>query len=123
VRSYQRPASAAANKPGAITKGRAEMKHNPELPKRGVQDQSSNTGAKPRKDKRAYDVDLEKAAVEAIECLTTVPMETVQVTAHDGLLRLEGTVSGEHQRILLEDVTRHLPGVRQVIDSITIKPV
>jgi len=66
------------------------------------------------------DTDLAAAATNAIEVLTTVPQEWLKVTARNGWLRLEGTVNSGHQRIILEDVTRHLPGVQGVIDSISI---
>lgn len=97
------------------------MKCKTELRKQDPGDQSSTPWPMQHKRNPSPDVDLANAAVNAIECLTTVPLETVRVTAHNGLLRLEGTVSGEHQRIILEEVTRHLPGVRQVIDAIRIE--
>jgi osmotically-inducible protein OsmY len=67
------------------------------------------------------DAALATAAVDAIECLTTVPLETINVTARHGWLHLDGTVTGVHQRTTVEDVTRHLPGVRGVIDSMVIE--
>ena len=67
------------------------------------------------------DTDLAAAATEAIAWLTTVPQETITVTAHNGWLHLEGKVNYRHQRAILEDVTRHLPGVRGVTDSIMIE--
>lgn len=69
------------------------------------------------------DAALAAAAAEAIEWLTTVPQETIKITAHNGWLYLEGTVNWCSQRTTVEDVTRHLPGVRGVIDSITIDAV
>jgi len=67
------------------------------------------------------DTDLASAAADAIECLTTIPPETIRVTARNGWLHFEGTVNCCEQRSTLENVTRHLPGVRGVSDSITIK--
>jgi osmotically-inducible protein OsmY len=72
---------------------------------------------------RSADMGLAAAAAEAIEILTTVPQETITVTARHGWLHLEGTVNWQAQRTTVEDVTRHLPGVRGVIDSITINSV
>jgi osmotically-inducible protein OsmY len=69
---------------------------------------------------RLTDADLAAAATNAIEVLTTVPPESLKVTARNGWLRLEGTVTSGHQRAILEDVTRHLPGVQGLIDSISI---
>jgi len=91
------------------------MKTNAELEK------CTTSSVKRQSIERQNDADLATAAVGAIECLTTVPLDTVRVTARYGLLRLKGTVACEHQRTTLEEVTRHLPGVRGVIDSITIK--
>jgi osmotically-inducible protein OsmY len=67
------------------------------------------------------DAALATAAVDAIGCLTTVRLETIKVTARHGWLHLGGTVTGDHQRTTLEEVTRHLPGVRGVIDSMVIE--
>ena len=68
---------------------------------------------------RSADADLAAAAADAIEVLTTVPPESIKVTAQNGWLYLEGEVEWRHQRTIVEDVTRHLPGVRGVIYSIT----
>ena len=72
---------------------------------------------------RSADIDLAAAAVDAIEVLTTVPLEFIKVTARSGWLHLEGQVEWRHQRNIVEDVTRHLPGVRGVIDEIIIPAV
>ena len=69
------------------------------------------------------DRDLAAAATNAIEVLTTVPPESLKVTAQNGWLHLEGTVHSGSQRNILEDVTRPLPGVHGVIDSISITAV
>ncbi|HTL56852.1 MAG TPA: BON domain-containing protein [Candidatus Limnocylindrales bacterium] len=69
---------------------------------------------------RLDDRQLAAAATEAIEILTTVPQESIRVTARNGWLWLEGTVNWRHERTIVEDVTKHLPGVRGVSDLITI---
>lgn len=69
------------------------------------------------------DTGLARAAADAIGVLTTVPQESIKVTARNGWLHLEGTLNHQHQRDTVEDVTRHLPGVRGVIDSISIEEV
>ncbi len=66
------------------------------------------------------DKELAAAAVDAMECLTTVPLETIRVTASNSWLHLEGTVSQPHQRITLEEVVRNLPGVRGITDCVTV---
>jgi osmotically-inducible protein OsmY len=69
------------------------------------------------------DEELARAAAEAIEWLTTIPQGRIKVIARNGWLHLDGTVDRLHQRTTLEEVTRHLPGVKGVIDSITINAV
>lgn len=70
---------------------------------------------------RPADEDLATAATNAIECLTTIPPEMITVTARKGWLHLDGIVNWPDQRTTLEQVTRHLPGVQGVIDSIRIQ--
>jgi len=72
---------------------------------------------------RLADTDLAAAAADAIEVLTTVPTESLKVTARNGWLYLEGAVDWRHQRVIVEDVIRHLPGVRGVTDEIIINAV
>jgi osmotically-inducible protein OsmY len=92
----------------------------PELERNGQSNRPTAWVKRPNTN-RSSDVELATAAVDAIECLTTVPLESIQVTARNGWLQLEGTVAWEQQRTTLEEVTRRLPGVRGVIDSIAIK--
>jgi osmotically-inducible protein OsmY len=66
--------------------------------------------------------DLAKAAREAIEWLTTVPLEGLQVTARDGRVKLHGRLQWRHQRNTVEDVVRHLPGVKGVANLIEVQP-
>ncbi len=72
---------------------------------------------------RSADTDLAAAAADAIEVLTTVPLESIKVTARNGWLHLEGAVEWRHQRTIVEDVIRFLPGVRGINDEITINAV
>ena len=72
---------------------------------------------------RLADTDLAAAAADAIAVLTTVPTESLKVTARNGWLYLEGAVDWRHQRVIVEDVIRHLPGVRGVTDEIIINAV
>lgn len=60
------------------------------------------------------------AAIFALDCLTTVPLESIRVTARNSLLHLDGTVTSSHQRITLEEVARNVPGVRGVVDRIEV---
>ena len=72
--------------------------------------------------KRSSDTQLAAAAIEAIECLTTVPLDSIKIVTRNGWLHLEGTLYWESQRTTVEDVTRHLPGVLGITDTIAIKP-
>ena len=67
------------------------------------------------------DTELAAAATNAIDCLTTVPLERIKVRAQDGWLHLEGSVNWDRQRTMLEEVTRPLEGVRGVTNSIMIQ--
>jgi osmotically-inducible protein OsmY len=67
------------------------------------------------------DTELAAAATNAIDCLTTVPLDRIKVSAQQGWLYLEGTVNWDHQRITLEEVTRPLAGVRGVTNSVMIQ--
>jgi osmotically-inducible protein OsmY len=67
------------------------------------------------------DTDLVGAAADAIACLTTVPADTIKVTAQGGWLHLEGTVDSDSKRIIVEEVIRPLNGVRGVFNSIEVR--
>ena len=67
------------------------------------------------------DTDLAGAATDAIAFLTTVPEDTIKVTAQNGWLHLEGTVDSDSKRIIVEEVTRPLTGVRGVVNSIKVR--
>jgi len=67
------------------------------------------------------DKDLAAEAADAIACLTTVPVEAIKISAQNGWLHLEGTVNSSSERIILEDVTRWLNGVRGVFNSVKVR--
>lgn len=70
---------------------------------------------------RRADRELALAATEAIKWLTTIPQEKIHVTAHNGHLDLDGRVATLHQRSVIEDVARVLPGVRGVTNLICVR--
>lgn len=70
---------------------------------------------------RLEDAALVTAAGEAIQWLTTISAEGIRVSAHNGWIELGGKVNWREQRLTVEDVTRHLPGVKGVINSIRIQ--
>lgn len=68
--------------------------------------------------------DTERAAniLNAIECITTAPRECLIVTVRDGWVRLEGTVPCWSQRDTVDEVVRHLPGVKGTVNMIHVAP-
>jgi osmotically-inducible protein OsmY len=77
--------------------------------------QNNRTGA------RRADRELATAASDAIKLLTTIPQETITVTARNGHLGLGGKVDSLHQRLVIEDVARTLHGVRAVTNLIYVE--
>jgi osmotically-inducible protein OsmY len=69
---------------------------------------------------RPNDAEIQAAAGEAIQWLTTVPRETIKVTARDGWLTLEGKVEERHQAQCIEELMREVPGVRGVKNALTV---
>ncbi len=67
------------------------------------------------------DAEIAAVATEAIRWLTTIPPETVSVTARNGWVTLKGTVESQHQRDTLEDVIRHQPQVQGINDFLELK--
>jgi osmotically-inducible protein OsmY len=70
---------------------------------------------------KCTDAELENAANNAISWITTVPADSLQITARSGRLTLEGTVETWSQRNAVEDVVRHLGGIVGLTNLITIK--
>lgn len=70
---------------------------------------------------KCTDADIENAAYNAISWITTVPTESLLITARNGRLKLEGTVETWSQRNAVEDVVRHLGGIVDLTDLIKIK--
>jgi osmotically-inducible protein OsmY len=70
---------------------------------------------------RHADDELARTASDAIQWLTTIPRETITVTAHNGHLDLAGRVLSLNQRQIIENVTRTLRGVRGVTNLICVE--
>jgi len=62
------------------------------------------------------------AIKDAIECLTTIPTEPLSVEAEGGWIYLNGELGDRHQKEFVEEVIRHLPGVVDVVNRITVSP-
>jgi osmotically-inducible protein OsmY len=59
---------------------------------------------------------------DAIQCITTIPMESLRVTINEDWVCLRGTLKEQQQREAAEKVVRQFNGVRGVTNLITIKP-
>jgi osmotically-inducible protein OsmY len=70
---------------------------------------------------QSSDQDLTAAAADAIAWLTTVPLEALKVSAQNGWLYLEGTVNSACERIIVEEVTRWLNGVRGIYNYVEVR--
>jgi osmotically-inducible protein OsmY len=68
------------------------------------------------------DAEIASAASNVINCITTVPTETIKITARDGWLTLEGTLEHRHEKEAAEDAVHHLTGIIGITNSITIEP-
>ena len=68
------------------------------------------------------DVDIAKAAVQALESRITVPKNQIKVTVREGWITLEGQVEWQYQKEAAESAVRYLTGVKGVINMITVKP-
>jgi osmotically-inducible protein OsmY len=68
------------------------------------------------------DVDIAKAAADALKWNVMVPSDKITVKVSKGWLTLEGEVRWDYQRRAAERAVRDLPGVRGVSNLIRIKP-
>lgn len=59
---------------------------------------------------------------DAIECLTTIPTESISIRVQDGLVYLTGALRDRHQKEFVGDVVQHLAGVNGVINLIAVEP-
>jgi osmotically-inducible protein OsmY len=68
------------------------------------------------------DKDIAKSATDVLDWNILVPSHRVKVMVQDGRITLSGNVDWYYQKQHAEDIVRHLVGVVEVINSITIKP-
>jgi osmotically-inducible protein OsmY len=68
------------------------------------------------------DVDIAKAAVDALKWNVNVPDERIKVTVAKGWVTLEGTVPAAYQRLAAESSVEALTGVKGVLNHITVTP-
>lgn len=68
------------------------------------------------------DTDMARDAAQAIERMTDIPAGSVKVEVHDHVVTLSGSVPWNYQRELAARAVRHLKGVSNVINVVSIKP-
>jgi osmotically-inducible protein OsmY len=68
------------------------------------------------------DVDIVRAAAQALAAIATVPEGAVRFTVHDGRVLLTGCLSSTEQRIAVDGAVRRTPGVTGVLNMIDIQP-
>jgi len=68
------------------------------------------------------DGDIAAAAAHQINWSTMIPIQTIDVTVRDGRITLEGKVEWWYQRDAAENAVKHLAGVKEVTNLITILP-
>ena len=59
---------------------------------------------------------------DAIRCITTIPTESLSIKAQGGWVFLCGELQSRHQKEFVEEVVRHLDGVKGVTNLIAIDP-
>ncbi|MBJ7311510.1 BON domain-containing protein [Rugamonas sp. CCM 8940] len=71
---------------------------------------------------RRGDAEIARAAENALEWLSALPLTRVQVMVENGWVSLSGAVAWQYQRQAAKRAVRTLSGVRGVSDSIAIRP-
>lgn len=68
------------------------------------------------------DVDIAKAALDAIKWHVYLPENALKVKVEDGMITLSGEVEWQFQKDRALQVVRHLTGVRSVVNLISVRP-
>jgi osmotically-inducible protein OsmY len=69
------------------------------------------------------DADIADTLKDAIGCITTIPMERLQVSVKDGWTTLGGTVESWAARDMIARIALRTVGVRGLINSITVNEI
>src|ERR1700722_12313923 len=73
-------------------------------------------------DSELSDLDIARAATDALKWNVTVPADQIKVKVENGWLTLTGEVSWDFERRAAEGAVRNLPGVRGIYNLISVKP-
>ena len=68
------------------------------------------------------DTDIFVEARHALDCLPTVP-GIVHVHVDNGVATLTGTVRRSAEKAAAADAVRHVPGVKDLVNAITVMPL
>jgi osmotically-inducible protein OsmY len=74
-------------------------------------------------DRHQSDTDIARAAANSLNWNVSVPRDRVKVLVKDGFITLDGNVDFYYQKAAAEAAVRHLTGVRDVYNQISVKPV
>jgi osmotically-inducible protein OsmY len=86
----------------------------------GVRGIVNNLVVKPATERS--DVDIAKAAIDALKWNVMVPAEDLKVKVEKGWVTLTGEVRWDYQRRAAERAIRDLPGVKGIVNLIVVKP-
>ena len=89
---------------------------------RGVRAVANDILVKPAGLGMRTDTEIARDAAAALETCPDVPPNQIRITVKDNRILLEGDVRWEYQRAAAERCLRHLTGVKEIINLITIKP-
>jgi osmotically-inducible protein OsmY len=89
---------------------------------RGVSAVANELEVRLPSDLRVDDTDIASAAISALKWHTSLPADTVKLTAERGWLTLTGEVDWEYQKRAAEKAIRDLRGVKGVSNHIRVKP-
>lgn len=71
---------------------------------------------------RKTDTEIAEAVVNALKWHTAVQEDKIRIKVEDGVVKLEGEVEWEYQRVAAKTAIQYLTGVRAVSNLITVKP-
>jgi osmotically-inducible protein OsmY len=74
-------------------------------------------------DRHQSDTDIARAAANSLNWNVSVPRDRVKVLVKDGFITLDGNVDFYYQKAAAEAAVRHLTGVRDVYNQLSVKPV
>lgn len=74
-------------------------------------------------DSHQSDTDIARAAANSLNWNVSVPRDRVKVLVKDGFITLDGNVDFYYQKAAAEAAVRHLTGVRDVYNQLSVKPV